>query len=246
MKTEDVAVELKNISFSYDGSTVLEDIILDVKTGDFLGMIGPNGGGKSTLLKLLLGLLKPCSGTIKVFGKSPEQSRPWIGYVPQYLNLDLDFPVNVMDVVLMGRLGQAPLFGSWRSNDRKEAIKALEYVEINDLRNRRFGELSGGQRQRVLIARAIVGSPKLLLLDEPTANVDSHIEKDVYALLKKINETATIILVTHDLGFISSYVNRVACINRKLSCLDSGNITGEALDKVYGTHVEMIHHECGL
>jgi len=246
MKTVDIAVNLRNVFFNYDGSPVLDDITLDIKAGDFIGLIGPNGGGKTTLLKILLGLLKPSSGVVEVFGKSPEKARPLVGYVPQYLTLDLDFPASVFDVVLMGRLGQAPLFGSWREKDKSEAERALEYVEILDLKNRRFGELSGGQRQRVMIARATVGSPKLLLLDEPTANVDSRIEKDVYELLKKINENATIILVTHDLGFISAYVNRVACINRRISCLDEGKITAEVLDEVYGTHVGMIRHECGL
>ena len=246
MKTADTVVGLKNVSFSYDGSPVLENITLDIKEGDFIGLIGPNGGGKTTLLKIILGLLKPGTGQVDVFGKSPEQARPLVGYVPQYLNLDLDFPASVFDVVLMGRLGLAPLFGSWREKDKHEADKALEYVEILDLKNRRFGGLSGGQRQRALIARAIAGSPKLLLLDEPTANVDSRIEKDVYELLKRINETTTITLVTHDLWFISSYVNRVACINRRLSCLDTGEITGKVLDEIYGTHVDMIRHECGL
>ena len=246
MNSKAIAIHLKDISFSYNGAPALDGITLDIYERDFIGLIGPNGGGKTTLLKIILGLLKPDKGVIEVFGKPPNLSKPLIGYVPQHLNFDLNFPANVLDVVLMGRLDKKSFFGSWRKDDRNEAMKALEDVAIPDLRNRMIGELSGGQRQRAFIARALCGSPGLLLLDEPTANVDSGVEQDIYELLKKINSTTTIVLVTHDLGFISAYVNRIACINRQLSCHDTSEITGKVVDDVYKTHVEMIRHQCGL
>ena len=214
--------------------------------GEFIGVVGPNGGGKTTLLKLILGLIRPDKGYIKVFGDTPVNSRPLVEYVPQHSTFDLDFPISVIDVVLMSTLSKTPLFGRYSKPDQEIAIKALEMVGIADLHKRHISELSAGQRQRVLLARALAGEAKLLILDEPTASVDSSNEEDIYKLLKEINKTSTIILVTHDLGFISIYVNRVACVNRLMQCHHTRDITGEIINDVYQRNVEMIRHKCGL
>ena len=239
-------IEVDQVDFAYDGNRVLEGITLGVQEGDFLGVVGPNGSGKTTLLKIILGLLRPSRGTVRVFGRSPERGRRLIGYVPQHANLDANFPISVMDVVLIGCVGRAPLLGGYRKRDRAAAEKAMNEAETLDLRNRRFGTLSGGQQQRVLLARALVGNPELLLLDEPTASIDGRVEQDIYDLLKKLNEKVTIVLVSHDLGFISTYVNKVACVNRRLVCNPTKEITGDIIEACYSGPVHMLQHKCEL
>ena len=246
MSQKEIIVSLKNVNFSYNGTKALEDINLDIHKSDFMGIIGPNGSGKTTLLKLILGLIKPHSGSVTVFGKPPKQSRNVIGYVPQHTSFDKTFPVTVLDVVLMGRLGQTSGFVKYNEKDRGIAEEALKQVEILEFKSNHISELSGGQQQRVLIARALASSARLLILDEPTASVDSSKEEDVYHLLKELNATTTIILVTHDLGFISTYVNRVACVNRRLACHPTSEITGDIVNEIYQRQVEMIRHKCGL
>lgn len=236
-------VELKHVSFAYRGTPVLEDVSLTVDHGDFLSVVGPNGGGKTTILKLILGLIKPAGGTVRLFGAPPEKARHRIGYMPQYSSLDPLFPVSVLDVVLMGRLGRGMSFWRYSRSDRRSAEEALEKVELAPLRDRPFFQLSGGQYQRVLLARALVSDPDLLLLDEPTSNVDAAIETGLYELLHRLNEQLTIILVTHDLGFVSRYVDKVACVNRKLLTHPTSEITGEMISAIYGSHVHMIRHD---
>jgi zinc transport system ATP-binding protein len=236
-------IELKNVSFSYDGLSVLEDVNLTVEKHDFLSIVGPNGGGKTTLLKLILGLLKPASGTIRVFGQNPVKARSRIGYMPQYSSLDPLFPVTVMDVVLMGRLGNGKLLGAYKGMDKKAAAEALQELEIYEMKNRPFSALSGGQRQRVLLARALVSNPELLLLDEPTANIDAAVENELFDLLNQLNEKITIALVTHDLGFVSSYVKRVACVSRRVVVHPTSEITGEMINEIYGCDVQMVRHD---
>ena len=238
-------IELENIMFPHDGA-VLEDVSMTVHERDFLSIVGPNGGGKTTILKLILGLIRPTKGRVRVFGKSPEDVRHRIGYMPQHVSLDPLFPVSVLDVVLMGRLGPGMRFGSYRRSDRLLAEEALEKVELAPLRNRPFSRLSGGQFQRVLIARALVSDPELLLLDEPTANVDAALETELYDLLHQLNERLTIVLVTHDLGFVSHYVKNVACVNRRLIVHPTCDITGEMINAVYGSHVHMIRHDASM
>jgi zinc transport system ATP-binding protein len=240
------AVEVDHVDFAYDGNLVLEDITLRVEERDFLGVVGPNGSGKSTLLKIILGLLQPIRGKVRVFGGSPERSRRLIGYVPQHANLDSTFPISVMDVVLIGRLGRAPILGRYGKRDRQAAEEAMKKAEILDLKHRRFGTLSGGQQQRVLLARALVGSPELLLLDEPTASVDGRVEQDIYHFLKRLNKKVTIVLVSHDLGFISTYVNRVACVNKRLVCNPTEQITGDIIEACYSGPVRILQHKCEL
>jgi zinc transport system ATP-binding protein len=246
MSQERPVVEIDHVDFAYDGSLALEDINLTIQEGDFLGVIGPNGSGKTTLLRLILGLFHPLRGGVRVFGQPPGHARDLIGYVPQHAHMDEAFPISVMDVVLIGRLGKAPMLGRYRKSDRQAAEEAMQEAQVFDLRNRRFGALSGGQKQRVLMARALVGKPKLLLLDEPTASIDGRVEQDIYELLKTLNQEATIVLVSHDLGFISTYVNRVACVNRRLVCNPTDHITGDVIEACYSGPVHMIKHKCEL
>jgi zinc transport system ATP-binding protein len=246
MSQNKAVVKIEHVDFDYDGHLVLEDITLTVQEGDFMGVVGPNGSGKTTLLKIILGLIHPLRGKVQVFGRTPERGRHLIGYVPQHAELDTSFPISVMDVVLIGRLGQAPMIGRYRKSDRQAAEEAMQGTEISDLRSRRFGTLSGGQKQRVLMARALVGKPELLLLDEPTASIDGRVEQDIYHLLKKLNETVTIVLVSHDVGFISTYVNKVACVNRRLVCNAADHMTGDTVEACYSGPVHMLKHTCEL
>ena len=239
----DAVIELENVWFAYNGSPVLEDVNLVVKEQDFLSIVGPNAGGKTTILRLILGLIRPTRGSVKVFGNSPVKARPRIGYMPQQTSLDPLFPVSVLDVVLMGRLGTGIHFGFHAKADKEAAEEALRRVELYDIRHRPFSELSGGQSQRVLIARALVSGPELLLLDEPTANVDIAVETELYDLLDQLNKKMTIVLVTHDLGFVSRYVKNVACVNRRVVEHPTCDISGEMINEIYGTDVHIIRHD---
>ena len=239
----DPLVRIKDASFSYHGVPVLEDVDLTVTEGDFVSIVGPNGGGKTTLIKIILGLVRPYRGTVSVFGRPPVKARPRIGYMAQQSTFDFLFPVNVLDVVLMGRLGHRAGIGFYGRDDRKAAIQALDRVEMEPLRNRPFSRLSGGQRQRVLLARALVSNPDLLLLDEPTANVDAALETELFEILNELNRHMTIMLVTHDLGFVSAYVRSVICVNRRLAVHPTSSITGEMIHKLYGGNVQMIRHD---
>jgi zinc transport system ATP-binding protein len=239
---ENDVVRLENIWVQYDNFVALEDVKLCLKPLDFVSVIGPNGGGKTTLLKLLLGLVKPSKGIAHVLGKTPEQSRHKIGYVPQKATLDPKFPINVWDVTLMGRLGRIPPFKRYSDEDREHVADALHKVKMYDLRDRQIGKLSGGQQQRVLIARALAAHPQLLLLDEPAASIDSEIKREIYELLGKLNEQITIVMVSHDIGVISSYVKTIACLNRKLVYHDEKGITPEMLAETYQCPVDLIAH----
>ena len=238
----DTIINLDNVSFSYTNIPVLRDITLAVSEGEFLGVIGPNAGGKSTLLKLILGLLQPDKGNIKVFGKSPEKGRSRIGYVPQYPAFSRDFPINVRDAVLMGRLGETHWYGGYTQEDKDISMNSLKAVEMDNICNQTIDSLSGGQLQRVLIARALASRPDILILDEPTANIDVRAEEDIFALLKQYNDHMTIIVVSHDIGFISGYVDRVACLNQTLLCHTTSEISGKTIEELYGAPVKMIQH----
>jgi len=249
-------VEVDQVSFWYDGGAfiprtnpVLDKVSLTAYEGDFIGLVGPNGGGKTTLLKLILGLLHPFRGSIRVLGRPPREASGWVGYVPQHADFDRHFPIRVEDLVLMGRLHKGPWIRRYRSVDREAAQEALRVVDLENCASRPLGTLSGGQRQRALIARALASQPKLLIMDEPTAGVDSHVEQDVYDLLRRINQgevtsqgPTTIILVSHDLGFISSYVNRVACLNVRLVCHPTEQITGAVIEDLYRGPVHFVKH----
>lgn len=236
-------IEINDVSFAYNREPVLKNINLTVNAEEFLGVIGPNAGGKSTLIKIMLGLLQPDSGSISVLGRKPRYTRHRIGYVAQYPTFSRrDFPINVVDTVLMGRLGVTNRIGGYTASDRNIAGEAMQAVEINSIRHRPIGSLSGGQLQRVLIARALACKPEILILDEPTANIDLQVEEDIFGLLKQYNDHMTIIVVSHDIGFISGYVHRVACLNQSLVCHTTEEISGKTIEELYGASVRMIHH----
>ncbi len=240
--TDAEVIRLEGVWVCYDGLPVLEGIDLRVKERDFLGIIGPNGGGKTTLLRVILGLVKPSRGRVTVLGGSPERTRRSVGYVPQYSLFDRDFPASVWDVVLTGRLGHAPRLRRYRAEDRTAAVEALRLVEMFDLKDRKMGTLSWGQRQRVLIARALATEPKVLLLDEPTAALDARVEVGLYDLLQRLNDEIAIVLVSHDIGVISACVKTIACLNRKLVYHASNDITPDVLEEAYQCQVDLVPH----
>jgi zinc transport system ATP-binding protein len=241
MAAEEVA-KLENIWVNFNSASVLEAVNLSIKTDDFLGVIGPNGGGKTTLLKVILGLIAPSQGKVTVLGKSAVKSRKEIGYVPQATIYDRDFPINVWNVVLMGRYGTTGLLGRYSKKDKDAAGKALITMGIADLKDRQIGKLSGGEQQRVLIARALVSEPKLLLLDEPTASVDPAMQTEFYEILNRLKTHIAIVMVSHDISAVSIHVNKIACLNRQLFYHGSKEISSEILEATYKCPVQMIAH----
>lgn len=215
-------IAFDEVSFSYQNTLVLKDISFQVQPGEFIGIIGPNGGGKTTLLKLILGFLKPSQGKLHIFGKAAQAHSSQLNrlsYVPQSVRFDRDFPISVEEVVLSGLISRLPWYGYFRAADRKAAKQALERTGLVHLSACAFGTLSGGQAQRVLIARALVSQPSLLLLDEPTASVDSQAESDIYAILNQLKGKMTILMVTHDLRAAMDHVERVLCVQRSVISL---------------------------
>ncbi len=231
-----------NVSFAFDSIEVLSDVSFSAQHHESISMVGPNGGGKSTLIKLMLGLLEPTHGTITVLGTDPVKARRKIGYMPQYLQYDQRFPVSVLDVALMGRLS-GHIFGFYNKKDKQITMKALDEMGVASLAKRSFGALSGGQRQRVLIARALACEPELLLLDEPTANVDPAVENQLLEILHDLAAKITVITVTHDLGFVSQMVDRVICVNRIVKIHPTSEITGEIIQDMYGGDLKMVRHD---
>ncbi|MFH1998069.1 MAG: ABC transporter ATP-binding protein [Planctomycetota bacterium] len=242
-------VSVQKVTFDYlngqDNPPVLEEVTLEIPDNDFLGLIGPNGGGKTTLLKILLGVEKPCSGTVHVLGRHPREVSSQIGYVPQHAQIDASVPATVLDVVLTGCLGRSPWGVRYGRKHIDAARAAMAQVGVEDLRKRSIGMLSGGQRQRVLIARAMAADAKILLLDEPLAGVDLHMEKGILELLHTLNARLPIVLVSHDLGFVSAHVKRVACLNRRLVVHRPDEITGEVIGEMYHSHgpVLQVRHD---
>lgn len=245
-------IELRNVSFFYGNNLVVKDISLVVHKGDYLGIIGPNGGGKTTLLKIILGLLKPGSGEIELFGANCLCAKEWskIGYVPQKaINFDPLFPATVYEVVAMGRFGRKGLFKQLDDNDRAIIHRSLEQVEMSQFQDRLIGDLSSGQQQRVFIARALAGEPEVIFLDEPTVGVDTKTQEQFYALLRKLHQEfgLTLIIVSHDINAIAAEVTELACINQTL--IYHGNpeefLEGDYAEKLYGKNVRFInlHHD---
>ena len=231
-------IETHDLNFSYNGHPVIHDVNLKIQSGDFMAMIGPNGGGKTTLLKLMLGLLKADSGSIRIFGKPPKEVSYRIGYVPQDIHTNQNFPISASDVVLMGKLKPSRGWTRHAKEDRMDALQALERVGIRKYSNRRIGELSVGQKQRVFIARALVTDPDILFLDEPTASIDTKGQNEFYAILKELNPKITIIVVSHDLMVISRYVKSVACVNQRLHYHGHAELTGEMIEMMYDCKIE--------
>jgi zinc transport system ATP-binding protein len=235
-------VELKNVFFSYEDSPVLEDVNLSIYERDFLGIIGPNGGGKTTLLRIILGLLKPDIGIVKVFSKSPKEGRRSIGYIPQSLNYDYDFPMSVMEVVMMGRLGRKGLWRRYTGRDRQLCAEALDKVGMAQFRGRQIGNLSGGQRQRVFIARALATEPQMLLLDEPVSSLDATWQESFYEMLRDLNSKLAIVLVTHDVSVVSMYIDKIACVNGRLYYYGSTRDGVEKISGMYECPVKLLVH----
>lgn len=238
-----IIVSLKNVNFSYGpGVPVLEDATFDISENETVCMVGPNGGGKTTLLNLMLGLLKPDNGTISVFGEKPEKARIRIGYMPQYTQFDSDFPVNALDVVIMGRVNRC-FWGRYSKDDREAALNAMEEMGVADLAYRHFSALSGGQRQRILIARALTCEPELLLLDEPTANIDPGVQEDFYAKVEELSKRMTVLMVSHDLGVVSRKISSVVCVNRKVNIHPVSRLNGSIIREIYGHDLDIVRHD---
>jgi zinc transport system ATP-binding protein len=234
------AVELRGVSFAYDLHPVLENVDLRIEVGSFTSIIGPNGGGKSTLLKLVLGLIAPDRGEVRVFGQSPRAGRRAIGYMPQYQSLDNSFPITAEEVVGLGRLHGGTWFGLPRRADREACERAFEITGCAHLRKLPFSSLSGGQRQLVLIARALVGEPRLLLLDEPTANLDPAVEESFYALLQRLRGGITIALVSHDVGLVAEQSEQVLCVNRKVEQHAAHTVSGDFVHAMFGAQAARV------
>ena len=241
-QTPPEVISIQHLWAGYDGEPVLEDIDLSVKELDFIGLIGPNGGGKTTLLRVLLGLLPPMRGEVRLLGKSVKEGRRYVGYVPQSIELDRDFPVSVWDVTRMGRLGRRGVLERFTTEDDDVVAVALRQVDMLHLRDHPIGELSGGQRQRAYIARALATEPRILLLDEPMASVDPQARTSIYELLKHLNEHITILMVSHDMSAISAYVKTVGCLNRWLFYHGEKQITPEMLEAAYQCPIDLIAH----
>lgn len=230
-------LELRGVSAGYEQMTVLRNVNLVIREHDFMGIIGPNGGGKTTLLKVILGLLKPLSG--EVIYHTDKQSL--FGYLPQNSRFDARFPISVKEVVLSGLMSEKGIFRSYTKVDRAKVDEILATYGMEKYKNRPIGELSGGQMQRVFLCRAIISSPKVLILDEPSTYVDSNFEKEFYSLLKELNQRMSVVMVSHDLGTICSYVKTIACVNGGLHYHESNLISPEQL-KLYNCPIELISH----
>lgn len=237
-----LAIKLNNVTAGYKtGNPIISDISISVEEREFLGIIGPNGGGKTTLLKVILGLLQPSKGEVLIGGKQNNKNYK-IGYVPQYSNFDNTYPISVKDVVSMG-LSSKTIFS--RSNSKSvfhNVEKSLDKVNLINKIDVQIGHLSGGEQQRVLIARALATDPKILVLDEPTASVDTQTGLSIYELLADLNKEKTIILVSHDVGAISRSVKKIACMNKKLVYHDTKEITKEMLEQAYECPIDLIAH----
>lgn len=234
-------LEIKDVSAGYGDEIVLKDVNLVINDQDFVGIIGPNGGGKTTLLKLIIGLIRPYRGSIMFFSEGEEKSHNSIGYLPQTSQTDPRFPISVIDVVLSGLMSKEGILGRYSGKQKKHAEDLLDQLGIYDLKNKNIGELSGGQLQRVYLCRAIIASPQLLMLDEPSTFVDTRFETDFYEILKKLNREMAIIVVSHDVGTISWYVKTIACVNRNLHYHPSNIITQEQLAS-YNCPIQIITH----
>ena len=239
----DISLKIQNLTVEYGNNTVLKNISFEVKKGEVLGIIGPNGGGKTTLLKAILGIVPYKTGEIEILGGKISEKSDLIGYVPQHAEMDKNFPINVLDVVLTGCIGKGihPFFG-YSKKLRQDAMSALRKVGIEHLASKRINQLSGGQFQRMLIARAIVSSPKILFLDEPTASVDPASRESIYSLLAELKEDMTIVIVSHDLLAVSSLVESIACLNGTLVYHGNPELKEQTLDELYGCPVELIAH----
>ncbi|MCC5858695.1 MAG: metal ABC transporter ATP-binding protein [Ectothiorhodospiraceae bacterium] len=235
----DCMLEVRGVTFGYDGEAVLQNVDLRIGQRDFLAIIGPNGGGKTTLLRVILGLERPWWGQVHWYHR-PSRGR--IGYVPQFSTFDRNFPLSLEDAVLMGRLGQRGPLRRYHREDRLAVARVLERLKLADHARSPIAELSGGQMQRALIGRALVAEPEILFLDEPTASVDAETRTVLSALLQELNTRIPVVVITHDATSIAAQVKQIACVNRRLWYHGSGELTNEQLEEAYGCPVELIAH----
>lgn len=241
--------DVKNLSFSVKGESILSNISFEIFRSEYIAIIGPNGGGKTTLIRMLLGLEKPTKGEVKIYGKKLSNFKEWykIGFVPQRAShVDSSFPATVLDIVKMGRTSQSGFFRSFNENDKKIVYDAMAKMDITDLRDKMVGTLSGGQRQRVMIARALASKPEILILDEPNTGVDTASQQRFYALLRKLNkeEKITIVFITHDIGVIADDIARLFTINQKaIICNDPKKVLScEEMSELYGINAHLLHN----
>lgn len=248
MTGQKTCIEVKEVSFSYNGNPILQDITFDVQEGEYLGIIGPNGGGKTTLFKVILGLLKPQTGEVRIYGEPLEsfKNKHLIGYVPQRSISDYYFPATVEEVVRSGRTARLGLFKRISKEDTKVIERIMEVTDVARLKNRLIGQLSGGERQRVFIARALASEPKILILDEPDVGVDVTAQEKFYSFLEDLNANTgiTILLISHDIDVVAHQAKTILCLNRRLVCHGSPRdfITEDYMQKLYGKKVRFILH----
>ncbi|MFP4187043.1 MAG: metal ABC transporter ATP-binding protein [Acholeplasmataceae bacterium] len=237
------AIEIKDLDVYYDDKLVLEDVNMTLAEGAFLGIIGPNGGGKTTLIKTILGLKSTRQGRIRLFGKPIDHTEKIIGYVPQGIEIDKHFPITVFETVRLSFLpSHHHAFFRFPRDVRARTMRILEMLNLSDLKDNLLSELSGGQFQKVLIARALATDPRILLLDEPTAHVDQRSREEIYALLKDLKDELTIILVTHDSLAVSSYISSLACLDRTLIYHGDPELDQKTLEKLYRCPIDLLAH----
>jgi len=241
--------DIKNLSFSVKGQSILSNISLEIFSAEYIAIIGPNGGGKTTLIRMLLGLDKPTSGEVRIFGQKLSHFNKWhkIGYVPQRAShVDSSFPATVLDIVKMGRTSQLGFFSSFSQEDKDLVHDAMAKMDVLDLADKMVGTLSGGQRQRVMIARALASKPEILILDEPNTGVDTPSQKNFYALLKQLNkeDKITIVFITHDIGVIADDIARLFTINQKATICNNPKqtLSCEDMSELYGIDAHLIHN----
>ena len=242
--TEKPVVEFQEVDFAYDTQLILQNVSFNIHAGEYISVIGPNGGGKTTLIRLLLGLLQPSHGHVRLFGSAPNVHRNRVGYVPQYQAFDSRFPITVREVVLMGRIRRPIRF--YRNIDKEEANRALAMVEMDNIAETSFSELSGGQRQRTLIARAIASNPDLLIMDEPTTNIDARGGKRFADLMRSLGARRSVMIITHDLDMVYAQTERVLCINRTVHLHPVQDLEKDTLQNLYGHHVRIVRHDINI
>ena len=242
-------IEIENLSVLLKDKAVLKNINLSLKEGLFLGIVGPNAGGKTTLIRIILGLTMPTSGSVKIFGHKPEvlsNKDAVFGYLPQHLNIDPNFPANAIDIVMMGRYKKTGFLRWPGKKDRDTALECMSMMGIEGLRDKQYSQLSGGQQQRVSIARALAGEPKILILDEPSTGIDVVGQEDFYHLLKGLQKKMglTILMVSHDIGAVTTYVDEIACLNISLHFHGNplGALNETVMTSLYGKNVDMLMH----
>jgi zinc transport system ATP-binding protein len=244
--SNETIVAFDGVSFVREGQVILDNVNLEVHRHDLTWIVGPNGGGKTTLIRLMLGLLRPTSGTVRVFDQRPERARRRIGYMAQQTSLDPRFPIDVQSVVLMGRLGPDSPLGPFRTRDKQLALQALDTVGLADFAGRPYSSLSGGQQRRLFIARALACEPDLLILDEPTAHLDPAVQARLYALLQDLQKQITIVMVSHDPTFVVDSVEQVVCVKQQVHVHPTSAFDSAMLGELYGdSDLRMVRHDKG-